>query len=275
MFGENNHNNYKKSHKHTNFKKFFSSKKYKYAFLISHILPIILIGCTQSIEENHLLKNNVEKLEKSNSTLKTDLEARMAEIETLRKQLKEQKAATVTARIGLESDNSELYANIETSLGNIKIRLFWKESPYIVQNFVTLANGTREWVDPSTSSKQKKPFYDGLTFHRVIEGFMIQGGDPLGSGRGGPGYTIPDEISPNLSHNKPGIVAMANAGPDTNGSQFFILDEMHLELDGKYSIFGEVVDGLDVVHNIAKVKKDDQDKPIEPVYIKHITIIKN
>jgi cyclophilin family peptidyl-prolyl cis-trans isomerase len=139
-----------------------------------------------------------------------------------------------------------LYARLETGKGEILLRLFFKEAPRTVGNFVGLAEGTRAWNAPDGSRRQE-PFYDGLIFHRVIADFMIQGGCPLGRGTGGPGYEFPDEFHPGLRHDKPGILSMANAGPGTNGSQFFIT---HLEtpwLDGKHSVFGEVVEGQGVV----------------------------
>lgn len=171
-----------------------------------------------------------------------------------------------------DNDVKDMTATMETSLGTVKIHLFNHDVPNTVANFVGLAEGTKEFTDPKTGDKTKKPFYDGLTFHRVIPGFMIQGGDPVGNGTGGPGYEFADEFSPKLRHSKPGILSMANAGPNTNGSQFFITVAATPHLDNRHSVFGEVVEGMDVVNKIANVARDGMDKPKEPVIIKHITI---
>jgi len=167
----------------------------------------------------------------------------------------------------------DTFAVIETNKGTIKAKLFPDTAPKTVENFVALAKGTKEWTDPKTDKKVKKPLYDGLIFHRVIPNFMIQGGDPLGNGTGGPGFTFEDEFSdaaPKMD--KPGILAMANAGPNTNGSQFFITVAATPWLNGHHTVFGEVVDGMDVVNAIAKVKTGAQDLPVDPVVIKHIKI---
>jgi peptidylprolyl isomerase len=147
-----------------------------------------------------------------------------------------------------------LYARFETNKGDILVRLFQSEVPRTVGNFVGLAEGTRTWRAPDGKEKQS-PFYDGLVFHRVIADFMIQGGCPLGKGTGGPGYRFADEINPKLKHNKPGMLSMANAGPNTNGSQFFITHVETPWLDGKHAVFGEVVDGKDVVDTIQQGDK--------------------
>lgn len=162
-------------------------------------------------------------------------------------------------------------AVIETSLGIIKIKLLPKSAPLTVANFVELVNGTKEFTDSRTRKLIKKKFYDGLIFHRVIPQFMIQGGCPLGSGTGGPGYNFKDEIDPNLKFDGPGILAMANTGPNTNGSQFFITETSAPWLDGNHTIFGHVIEGLDIVKSIARVEVDFSDKPINPVLIKSIT----
>jgi peptidyl-prolyl cis-trans isomerase A (cyclophilin A) len=165
-----------------------------------------------------------------------------------------------------------LTAIIETNQGNITCILFGKEAPKTVENFVGLAQGTIEWTDPKTLEKVKRPLYDGVIFHRVIPGFMIQGGDPLGIGIGGPGYRFEDEIAPELIFDKSGILAMANSGPNTNGSQFFITVAPTPWLNGHHTIFGQVTSGQDVVEKIALVKRDGRDKPIEPVIIQKILI---
>ncbi len=168
--------------------------------------------------------------------------------------------------------DSGTYATFETTEGNFKIRLFDKEAPNTVANFTGLAEGTKEWTDPASGQKRKGPFYNGIIFHRVINGFMIQGGDPLGQGIGGPGYKFADEFHPNARHSKAGILSMANSGPNTNGSQFFITLGPTPHLDNRHSVFGEVVEGLDIVKKIGAVAVGAQDRPRTPVVINKVTI---
>jgi peptidyl-prolyl cis-trans isomerase A (cyclophilin A) len=166
-----------------------------------------------------------------------------------------------------------LHALFTTTEGNFKVRLFDADVPKTVANFAELAEGTKEFTDPKTRQKATRPFYDGLIFHRVIDGFMIQGGDPLGTGTGGPGYTFADEFSPKLRHSKPGLLSMANAGPNTNGSQFFITLAATPWLDNKHSIFGEVVEGMDVVEAIGKTPTSKPgDRPLKPIAITSVKI---
>ena len=157
------------------------------------------------------------------------------------------------------------YAHFTTPLGKFTVKLFDQDAPKTVANFVGLAEGTKEWTDPKTGAKVKKPLYEGLIFHRVINGFMIQGGDPLGQGIGGPGYKFEDEFSPKLRHSKEGILSMANSGPNTNGSQFFITLGPTSHLDNKHSVFGEVVEGMDVVRKIGATPVGAGDRPVTPV----------
>src|SRR4029453_16122431 len=164
-----------------------------------------------------------------------------------------------------------LYATFKTSMGDIVIQLFEDKAPKTVANFVGLASGTKEWTDPKTGEKVKKPLYNGTIFHRVIPGFMIQGGDPLGNGPGGPGYRFEDEFHPDLRHTKGGILSMANAGPNTNGSQFFITLGPTLHLDNRHSVFGEVIKGQEVVVAIGATPTS-RDRPIKDVVIKEIVI---
>jgi peptidyl-prolyl cis-trans isomerase A (cyclophilin A) len=166
-----------------------------------------------------------------------------------------------------------LLAHFTTSEGPFTIQLFDQDAPKTVANFTGLAEGTREWTDPRTHKKVKAPYYDGTIFHRVIDGFMIQGGDPLGQGTGGPGYTFADEFHPSRRHDKAGILSMANRGPNTNGGQFFITLAATPWLDGKHSVFGEVTEGLDVVRKIGSTPTSKPgDRPIKPVTIESITI---
>ena len=165
------------------------------------------------------------------------------------------------------------YAVFDTSEGQIVCRLFDKDAPKTVQNFIDLAEGKREWTHPDTRKKSRDKLYDGSIFHRVIPNFMIQGGDPAGTGYGGPGYQFEDETkgSPH-KFDKPGKLAMANSGPNTNGSQFFITLAPTTWLTGKHTIFGEVTEGQDVVEKIASVPRNRQDKPNKDVQIKSVKI---
>lgn len=164
------------------------------------------------------------------------------------------------------------YAVFTTTAGTFTAKLFDKEAPKTVANFVGLAEGTKEWKDPATGKKVKKPFYNGLIFHRVIDGFMIQGGCPLGTGTGDPGYKFADEFSPKLRHDHAGMLSMANSGPNTNGSQFFITLGPTHHLDDKHSIFGEVIEGMDIVKKIGSTKTDGGDRPVKDQVIKSIKI---
>jgi peptidyl-prolyl cis-trans isomerase A (cyclophilin A) len=165
-------------------------------------------------------------------------------------------------------------ATLHTNHGDIVINLFGDHAPKTVSNFVGLATGVKEYQDPKSGSKQTGNFYNGTTFHRVIDGFMIQGGDPLGTGTGGPGYTFADEIHPELTFNRPYLLAMANAGPGTNGSQFFITVTPTPHLNRKHTIFGEVADqaSRDVVDKIATVRTARGDRPASPVVIETVDI---
>jgi peptidyl-prolyl cis-trans isomerase A (cyclophilin A) len=166
------------------------------------------------------------------------------------------------------------YAKFVTTEGNFTIRLFEQEAPRTVENFVGLAEGSKEWSDPRTNQKVRKPYYDGTIFHRVIDGFMIQGGDPLGQGIGGPGYNFADEFHPKVRHNKAGIMSMANRGPNTNGGQFFITLAPTPHLDDRHTVFGEVVDGMDIISKIGRTKTGDRDRPVKDIVIQHVIIEK-
>ena len=165
-----------------------------------------------------------------------------------------------------------LTATLRTNQGDIVLRLFPDHAPKTVRNFVELADGTREWTDPRTGQPSKEKLYDGTVFHRVIPDFMIQGGDPLGTGTGGPGYKFAVEFNPDLTFNRPYLLAMANAGPGTNGSQFFITTVPTPWLTGKHTIFGEVVQGSDIVDKISKVQTDPRDRPANDVVIESVEI---
>jgi peptidyl-prolyl cis-trans isomerase A (cyclophilin A) len=168
-----------------------------------------------------------------------------------------------------------LYAHFTTSEGNFTVHLFDAETPNTVATFTGLADGSKEWTDPRSGRKVKQPYFNGTVFHRVIEGFMIQGGDPLGQGTGGPGFTFADEFHPKLRHSKAGILSMANRGPNTNGGQFFITLAATPWLDDKHSVFGEVVEGMDVVKKIGSTATSKPgDRPVKPITVESVRIEK-
>jgi cyclophilin family peptidyl-prolyl cis-trans isomerase len=164
------------------------------------------------------------------------------------------------------------YAKFSTTEGDFTIKLYETDAPQTVENFVGLAEGTKAWTEPATGKSVTRPFYDGLIFHRIIDGFMIQGGCPQGNGMGGPGYKFGDEFSPLRRHDRAGILSMANAGPGTNGSQFFITLGPTPHLNNRHTVFGEVVDGLDIVKKIGSVETGRQDRPVKDVVINTVTI---
>jgi peptidyl-prolyl cis-trans isomerase A (cyclophilin A) len=166
----------------------------------------------------------------------------------------------------------EVFATLHTTLGPVMIRLYPQQAPQTVDNFVGLAEGTREWRDPRSGRQSTAPLYNGTVFHRVIDGFMIQGGDPLGTGTGGPGYEFADEFHPGLRFDRPYLLAMANAGPGTNGSQFFITVSATPHLNDRHTIFGEVVQGTDVVDAIGNAETDRRDRPVKEIAIDSVTI---
>src|SRR5215813_11370832 len=166
-----------------------------------------------------------------------------------------------------------LYAHFTTSEGRFTARLYEDETPNTVANFAGLADGSKEWTDPRSGKKTHDKYFNGTVFHRVIDQFMIQGGDPLGQGTGGPGYTFADEFNAKLRHSKPGILSMANRGPNTNGGQFFITLAATPWLDDKHSVFGEVVEGMDVVKKIGSTPTSKPgDRPVKPITIQSVAI---
>ena len=172
------------------------------------------------------------------------------------------------ANVKIPQGPGDLYAIFQTSLGDIVVKLYEKDAPKTVANFVGLANGSKEWTDPRTRQKSTAPLYDGTVFHRVIPQFMIQGGDPLGTGTGDPGYRFEDEFSSGKRFDKPGLLAMANAGPNTNGSQFFITEVPTPHLNNKHTIFGEVTQGFELIPKIARGSNGS-------VTLKHIEILRS
>ena len=164
---------------------------------------------------------------------------------------------------------------MDTSMGRITCQFYQEQAPIAVANFIALAQGTKDWTDPNTKRAQHhKPLYNGTTFHRVIPEFMIQGGDPMGTGMGDPGYAFNDEIDPSLNFDRPGRLAMANSGPNTNGSQFFVTEQGYDTLNGHYTLFGQCDDpSVEVVKAIARVPRDSDDKPLSPVILQKVTIV--
>ncbi|SDQ09937.1 peptidylprolyl isomerase [Halopelagius longus] len=163
-------------------------------------------------------------------------------------------------------------ATLQTNRGDIVVELFEQRAPRTVENFVGLATGEKEWSDPETGETRTDSLYDGTVFHRIIEGFMIQGGDPEGTGRGGPGYTFDDEFHDELNHDEAGKLSMANRGPNTNGSQFFITLDAQPHLDGKHAVFGQVIEGMDVVEEIGSLPTDRNDEPMKDVVLESVEI---
>jgi peptidyl-prolyl cis-trans isomerase A (cyclophilin A) len=163
-------------------------------------------------------------------------------------------------------------ATMHTNHGDITLELFAQRAPNTVENFVGLATGEKSWTDPESGDEVDGPLYDDVVFHRIIQDFMIQGGDPTGTGRGGPGYQFEDEFHDELRHDDEGILSMANSGPNTNGSQFFITLGAQPHLDGRHSVFGKVIDGMDVVREIGGVPTDAQDKPVSDVVLESVDI---
>ena len=182
-------------------------------------------------------------------------------------------AAPATPAASAAKHGPGVYAHITTNHGAMVARLFDKDAPRTVENFVGLAEGKKQWRNPRTKTMVRRPYYNNLTFHRIIPGFMIQGGDPEGVGTGGPGYTFADEFNPKLRHSKAGILSMANAGPNTNGGQFFITLVPTPHLNDRHSVFGELVEGMDTLMAIGKVPTNKANsQPIKPVVIKSVRI---
>jgi peptidyl-prolyl cis-trans isomerase A (cyclophilin A) len=182
-------------------------------------------------------------------------------------------AMAFAGQAGAKKPAGKVFAHFTTTEGNFTVELFEKDAPKTVANFIGLADGTKEWTDPTSGAKMKKPFYNGLIFHRVIPNFMIQGGDPRGNGTGDAGYKFADEFTSDRKLDKAGILAMANSGPNTNGSQFFITLAPTPWLNNKHTVFGEVVEGMDVINKIGATKTTKPgDKPVTPIVMQSVKI---
>lgn len=238
------------------------------------LLLALTIGCGEDGDvaaERDRLVTRVEKLEKENLRLEREADGLHARVRKLRDEVVQLRKRESLARIGI-GEGEALGAVLETSRGRITCELWPEKSPLTVLNFVQLAEGTKTWTDPRTGEKVKKPLYDNILIHRIKPRFMIQMGDPLGTGAGGPGYTFADETDNGLTFDEPGLLAMANRGPDTNGSQFFVTDRgTPGNLDGKHTIFGKCGDE-DVVQTIAETPRDANDKPEVDVFLKRVVI---
>ena len=249
------------------------------------LLALAATGCVSSAEhagvvaERDVLATRVADLEGEIATLEAEKERLEERVEAAREegaaaQREEATRAEVLAALRLQPGQS-LSATLETSMGDIHCELLPEAAPKTVANFVGLAEGTKEWTDPRTREKRRVPLYDGTVFHRVIKDFMIQGGDPLGTGTGGPGYRFEDETSDEVTFSEPGLLAMANSGPNTNGSQFFITDSTPSHLNGRHTIFGRC--DLDVVRAIMGVPlqpsaRGELSVPVSPITLRHIAI---
>ena len=235
----------------------------------------IVLGCNGGKDvaiERDQLKNQVADLESKNQRLEREATGLNAKVRRMERDLAELRQANALAGIGIATGDS-LSARIVTTKGTITCDLWPEKAPLTVLNFVQLAEGTKSWTDPTTKQEVRRPLYNGTTFHRVLPEFMIQGGDPLGTGMGGPGYEFADEAN-GLTFSEPGLLAMANSGPNTNGSQFFVTERgTPHHLDGKHTIFGKC-GNEDVVKLIAESERDDNDKPLKPVVIQKIQIVR-
>jgi peptidyl-prolyl cis-trans isomerase A (cyclophilin A) len=234
-------------------------------------LALTACGNPELEAENSSLKEQLSKLESENKKLDSEGEELAAKLRKAEEALETLELAGVYADLGVEPGAS-IGVKFHTTLGEVACELMPAEAPNTVLNFVQLAEGGKEWTDPNTKEKTKAKLYDGTIFHRVIPKFMIQGGDPLGSGRGGPGYRFEDETTPEVVFDAPGLLAMANSGPNTNGSQFFITDRsMPSHLNGRHTIFGKC-DNLDIVEAIATTPQVKRDKPKVDVVLQRVEI---
>jgi peptidyl-prolyl cis-trans isomerase A (cyclophilin A) len=248
---------------------------------LSSLLVVLTLAFSGGACANAELEEKVKTLEDKNAALEKDLKAAEQAKRNLQQKLAQAAAAPprvntddVAKTLGIKP-GEKLYATFESSAGTLVAELFWEKAPNTVINFVQLAEGTKEWTDPTTGKMVKRPLYNGTIFHRVIPDFMIQGGDPLGTGTGGPGYRFADEFHPELRHIGPGVLSMANSGRNTNGSQFFITEKDTPWLDGRHTVFGKVVTGAELIPKITRVEKADGpegSKPKVDIVLKRVAI---
>jgi peptidyl-prolyl cis-trans isomerase A (cyclophilin A) len=235
----------------------------------------VSLGCNGEgdvVIERDALKNQVTDLEARNARLEREAQALNAQVRRMDRELVTLRQTSALRSLGIQ-EGGRLSARLQTSKGAITCELFPDKAPNTVVNFVELAEGSRSWTDPATKKPTTRPLYNGTVFHRVIPSFMIQGGDPLGTGLGGPGYEFADE-SQGHTFSEPGLLAMANSGPNTNGSQFFVTDRATPHhLDGKHTIFGKC-GNLDVVQAIAEAERDENDTPLKPIVLQKVQILR-
>jgi len=274
---------------------FLSARRFRSSVAIVGVaLALVGSGCTDP-----KLHEELAELKEKNVRLKAQLDAankaaakekkcqlqlrrsegKIAHLEGEVAKLDEKKRAAQLEKLrgtfGVEK-GQKLYATLETSMGNLHVELFWDKAPNTVANFVQLAEGTKEWTDTKTGKKVKRPLYDGTIFHRVIPNFMVQGGDPLGNGTGGPGFKFADEFHPDLRHDRPGILSMANSGRNSNGSQFFITERPTPHLNDRHTVFGALVDQKEmaIIKEMARVEKSqgNRSKPAVDIVLKRVRI---
>lgn len=249
----------------------------------SILVIIVALVASAGACANGELEQKVKELEDKNTALERDLKAADQAKRNLQQRLAQAQKAPPTPKLSVDDaakglgvkPGEKLFATFDTSMGVLVAELFWEKAPVTVTNFVQLAEGQKEWTDPKTGEKSKKPLYNGTIFHRVIPDFMIQGGDPLGTGTGGPGFRFEDEFHPELRHIGSGVLSMANSGRNTNGSQFFITEKDTPWLDDKHSVFGKIVEGSDLIPKITRVEKSDGpqgSRPKADIILKKVTI---
>lgn len=239
------------------------------------VLCLVFTGCFENPEQTQeiaRLESENTKLKEENTRLDKEADGLLVKLRVLDEEVQDLRRMEALARLGID-ENDQISAVFDTSLGMFACSLWPNKSPQTVLNFVQLAEGTKTWTD-SRGVAQTRPLYNGTLIHRVMPTFMIQMGDPEGTGLGGPGYTFPDEVESGLTFDKPGLLAMANRGPDTNGSQFFVTDRATPHhLDRKHTIFG-ACENLDVVQAIAEVDTDGRDRPVQPVVLERVRIFR-
>lgn len=240
---------------------------------LSPLMLFIFAACgpdPELVKEKEALFQQVGQLSQEKERVERERDALRTRAERLQRELEDMRRREVYARLKI-TEGQKLSATLDTTQGTLTCELWPDKSPKTVLNFVELAEGTREWTDPKTGEKVKRPLYDGTIFHRIIKNFMIQGGDPLGNGTGDPGYRFEDEVDNGLRFDQPGLLAMANSGPNTNGSQFFITDSTPDHLDGKHTIFGKCAP-KETIKTIISVETGRRDKPVTDVVLKKVTI---